>query len=311
MVSWLSHLPGSDLVCPQFNPLWLVLFYGILFLLTLFPSRQLKKIRERLLSPVTGLLLLAGLVVFTWTRVLTRPDGRLHLTLLDEVGTVLIQTPNGDAVLIGGGTSPSSLNQALGEMLPAGKRSLDAVIIGSAARDDLNALMGTLTIYDAGLVVWGVDPEVNQTTAGVYSLLLNKDTLIHPMEAGQVLDLGGEGTLDVRWVGERGAVLWLEWGDFAALLPTGKVEDHWHNVQDAPDVLLLPDGLKAEDVFLWKINMWEPSVVLLPLAKADLPLLGEHDLLELFEGYPLVNTLEHGWVRITSDGKHLWINSEW
>ncbi len=310
MVGWLSLCSGGDFVIPQFHPLWLVVFYAILFLLTLFPTEQRKKIWQKVFSPAAGLLVLAGMVVMTWTRLLSKPDGRLHATLLDAEGTVVIQAPDGGVVLIGGGTSPSNLKQALGELLPVGDRTLEVVIIGSSARDDLNGLLGALTIYDAEMVLWGVDPEVNQTAGGLYVMLLDKNMPIQPMAPGQVLDLGGGARLEVAWVGERGAVFWLEWENFSALIPTGKVEDRWDEVHGAPDLLLLPEGLGAEDIPLWKVNQWAPSVILLPLDETDLPILGEHEWITLFEGYPVLNPIDHGWVRVSSDGNQLWVDTE-
>jgi hypothetical protein len=212
--------------------------------------------------------------------------------------------------LIGGGTSPSNLKQALGELLPVGDRTLEVVIIGSSARDDLNGLLGALIIYDAEMVLWGVDPEVNQTAGGLYAMLLDKNMPIQPMAPGQVLDLGGGARLEVAWVGERGAVFWLEWENFSALIPTGKVEDRWDEVHGAPDLLLLPEGLGAEDIPIWKVNQWAPSVILLPLDETDLPILGEHEWITLFEGYPVVNPIDHGWVRVSSDGNQLWVDTE-
>jgi competence protein ComEC len=310
MVSWISRWPGGDVTIPSFNPLWLIVFYAVLFLLTLFPAEQRKRISQKALSPASGILILAGLTVFIWTRVLSKPDGRLHMTLLDSEGTVLIQAPHGGVVLIGGGPSPSYLKQALGSFLPSGDRTLDAVIVASTARDNLNGLLGALTLYDAEMALWGVDPEANQTTSSVYALLLEEETYIQPLTSGQTLDLGGGSQLEVYWIGEKGAVFWLEWGNFSALIPTGKVEDHWLKVSGAPDLLIMPKDLALEEIPLWQVNRWSPSVVFLPLGESDLPLWGEHEWLTLFEGYPLVSSYEYGWVHINTDGEHLWVNTE-
>ncbi len=310
MVSWLASWPGGDLTFPEFNTLWLVLIYALLFLFTLLPRERLIMLLRKLLSPQIGLLILAALVVFTWNRVLSQPDNKLHLTLLDAEGTVLIQTPGGDQVLIGGGASPSALNQTLGEMLPAGDQSLGAVIVGSVYRDDLSALTGTLTVYKADIVLWGIDPESNQTTAAVYTTLLEQGASIQALMVGQSLDLGDGAHLDMLWVGERGAVLWLEWQNFSALLPTGKVDSSWLEVPETPDAVLLPDGLAAEDQALALIKHWSPAVILLPLAESDLPLQRQPEMLSALEGYPVVCTYEHGWVRLTTDGEMLWVTGD-
>ena len=311
VVTLLARLPGGDLTLPDFNGLWLVGFYGLLFFLTLIPKPQQQLALKKVWTPQLGLLVVTGLVILTWSRVLGAPDGKLHLTLLDEEGTVLIQTPAGNTVLIGGGKRPSTLNQRLGEMLPAGKAEMDILVAGSAYRDDLNALTGSLNDHPAELALWGVDPETNQTTATVYTTLEESGSQIVPMEAGQSLQIDEGIQLDVLWTGERGAVLWLTWDNFSALLPTGKVEDHWLTVPEAPDLVLLPDNLDAEELPLDKINAWQPGVILLPLGEADLPLHGEHPLLALLRGYPVLDTYAHGWIRVSTDGVSLWVNGEY
>lgn len=310
MVTWLGKWPGGDLTLPDFNVRWLILVYALLFIFTLLPREQLKILQRKLLSPQVGLLVLTGLVILTWNYALSLPDGELHLTLLDAEGTILIQTPGGDEVLIGGGTSPSALNQTLGEALTTGDRTLGVVIVGSASRDDLNALTGTLTRFSPDMVFWGIDPETNQTAESVYTILTEQGINIQPLAAGQSLDLGDGARLDTLWVGERGAVLWLQWHNFSALLPTGKVEDNWLDTPEAPDILLLPDGLDAEDLPLSLVNRWSPVVILLPLDESDLSLQGENDLLEILAGYPVLNTYEYGWVRLTTDGEQVWVSGE-
>jgi competence protein ComEC len=310
MVTWLARLPGGDLVLPDFHPLWLVIFYGLLFLLTLFPREQRRTIARKIASPQLGVLVLACLVMFTWNHVLSAPDGLLHVTLLDGEGTVLVQTPNGGSVLIGGGPSPASLNQALGQMLPAGQRQVDAVIVGSTARDDLLGLTGAIKTTPIQFALWGVDPEANQTCRTVYATLKEKGTPIHTLQGGQSLALEDEIFLDVLWAGDRGAVLWLTWGNFKALIPTGKVDAHWSNATSPPDVVFLPDGITPTDLPLEVINRWAPAVIVLPLGATDLPLVGEHPTLDLLQGYPVVNSAEHGWVRVSTDGDQAWVRAE-
>lgn len=311
IVTLLARLPGGDLTLPQFHALWLLIFYGLLFFLTLFPKPQQKTALQKVLKPQWGLLAVAGLVILTWSHALGAPDGALHLTLLDAEGTVLIQTPAGNTLLVGGGKRPSALKQSLGEMLPAGQGALDGLVVGSTYRDDLNALTGSLPEHLPELVLWSVDPEANQTTATVYGTLESLGVDITPMPSGQTLWLDESVRLDVLWTGERGAVLWLAWDNFSALLPTGKVEDHWLTVPADPDVVLLPDNLKVEDLPQDLIAAWQPAVLLLPLDEADLPLHGGHPLQMGLEGYPLVTTVDHGWIRVSTEGETLWVNGEY
>ncbi len=308
MVNWFGRLPVADIILPNFHFLWLVIFYGLLFMFTLMPRDQLNTLSALVFSFQTGLMIMAGAIIFLWRGVLTAPDGHLHLTLLDSQGTVLIQTPAGNSVLVGGGARPSALNQALGQLLPARNRQLDAVIIGSTSRDDLTGLIGVVKKFPFEMALWGVDPNTNQSTIALYSLLAQKGVPITWMESGQSLHLGDGLTLEILWTGPRGALIWLEWEQFNALIPTGKVRDAWQNPPKPPLILFLPRDLKAVDCPLEQINLWGPAVILLPVDEVDLPLIGEHDLFTLLAGYPLVKSFEHGWVRITTDGDHVWVH---
>ncbi|MDY6847451.1 MAG: ComEC/Rec2 family competence protein [Chloroflexota bacterium] len=310
MVTLVSQLPGADLKLPDFNILWLFVFYALLFILTLVPIEKRKSLLRKAFSTNMALLILTGSVVFAWNHALSRPDGKLLLTLLDHEGTILIQTPDGKTVLVGGGPSPSSLNQNLGQMLPPGEKRLDALVVASPARDDINALTGALSVYSPGIVLWGAAPDANQTTATVYGLLKDKGISITSLAAGQVMDLGSNIKMDVLWVGERGAVLCLTWNNFNAYLPTGKIEKSSISLPKAPNVVLLEDDLTTEDISLHKMTGWSPAVILMPLEESDLPLLGEHEILSLLADYPVVTTLDHRWVRVSTDGKNLWVTGE-
>lgn len=310
MVTWLARLPGRELLLPEFHILWLVIFYGFLFFWTLYPSQQRQFILKKTASPQVGLLVMAGMVLFVWNLGLTAPDGLLHMTLLDGQGTVLVQTPSGQSVLIGGGPSPSALNQALGQMLPAGNRQLDVIIVGSTARDDLIGLTGALKIYPIHMALWGVNPEANQTCRTVYALVAEKGTPRLIMESGQTLDLGDDLYINILWSGERGAVLWLTWDNFSAMIPTGKVGEHWHKSPTPPDILVLPNNAASQGLPLEQLTLWAPNVILLPQVSANLPLDGIDPVLEILRDYPVLSTLEHGWVRISTDGQGIWVHAE-
>ena len=310
MVTWMARLPGSHLILPDFHPLWLVVFYGLLFLFTLFPKQKQQSVLKKAVSPQVSLLVMAGLVLFIWNQVLSAPDERLHLTLLDGQGTVLVQSPHGQSVLIGGGPSPSALNQSLGQMLPAGYRHLDVVIVGTTYREDLLGLTGAVKHYPIHMALWGVNPEANQSCRTVYALLAEKGIPRHTMESGQILDLGDNLHIEVLWVGARGAVLWLTWENFSALIPTGRVDEHWLNSPSPPSILYLPNRIHSQIFPIDQITQWQPIVILLPQNPANLPLDGLDPVLELLGDYPILGTHDHGWVRISTDGQQVWVRAE-
>jgi competence protein ComEC len=310
VVSWLGGLPVEEIVLSGFHPLWLLVFYAVLFFLTLIPKERQKVLIKKFQPAYVGLLALTGLTFFVWTQVLNQPDDRLHLTLLDGEGTVLVQSPGGGLVLIGGGSSPSHLKQVLGERLPIIRPKVDWVVAASPAQADLNALLGGIAPDRVERVLWGVDPSTNQTSRGVYLQFQDPSLPIVEMAEGHTLDLGDGILLEVLSLEDKGALLWLAWDNFSALIPAGKVEGAWLKLPGAPDVILLPDDTAVAGLPPSKLNVWAPSAILLPLKDSDRPIQGEQDLIKFLEGYPLLNTLDNGWVKVSTDGSQLWVETE-
>jgi beta-lactamase superfamily II metal-dependent hydrolase len=100
--------------------------------------------------------ILAGVVAagVAWAA-LSRPDGRLHVSVLD-IGSstaVLIRDADGSTALVDGGASQLQLLAALGRVMPPATNHLDMVVITGgeeAAVDGLNGLPGH---YSVGTVV--------------------------------------------------------------------------------------------------------------------------------------------------------------
>jgi hypothetical protein len=83
---------------------------------------------------IGGLMVVLLAVALSW-----RADNRLHVYVLDVDGhPVLVQTPGGKQVLIGGSNSPSGLLSALGKLLPFWDRDIDLLVVPQAGGDQLN-----------------------------------------------------------------------------------------------------------------------------------------------------------------------------
>jgi beta-lactamase superfamily II metal-dependent hydrolase len=103
----------------------------------------------------------------------SRPDGRLHLTVLNTGSStaVLVRSDDGSTVLVDGGASPTLLLAALGRVLPPATTRLDMVVITGgeeAAVDGLNGLPGH---YSVGTVVspGGLNPGGDDVVATLES----------------------------------------------------------------------------------------------------------------------------------------------
>ena len=310
IVTIISRFPGADLRLPKFHFLWLVVFYALLFLITIVPSDKRRSLVNKVFSPGMVLLLITGAVFIVWNYLFTAPDGNLHLTLLDDEGTVVIQTPDGKTILIGGGSSPSGLNQSLGEMLPIGVKNVEALVLTSTAREDINALTGSIDKYALKMVLSGIAPDTNQTTRTIFSKLVDQNVTITPVQTGQRLQIGSGIEMEFLLLEERGAALWLTWGNFSALIPSGKISMSSLHPPFAPDILVLPDNLEVDAFSMEILNQWSPSVILFPLEESDLPFKGQHQVLTLLEDYPVISSLDYSWIRITTDGEKLWVNGD-
>ena len=107
VVEWFAGLPIPQINLGQVSLGLVLVYYGVLLAITFIPQTVSKTVN--LAKPVIPLAVLGLLGLLAWQLVLVRPDGRLHLTLLDVSSDtisgdgLLIRTPGGRYVLINGG----------------------------------------------------------------------------------------------------------------------------------------------------------------------------------------------------------------
>jgi beta-lactamase superfamily II metal-dependent hydrolase len=87
--------------------------------------------------------------------VASRPDGRLHVTVLNTGSStaVLIGTPDGSVVLVDGGGSSARLLTALGRVLPPASTHIDMVVLTGGEQAAINGLSGLPGHFTVGTVV--------------------------------------------------------------------------------------------------------------------------------------------------------------
>jgi competence protein ComEC len=162
---------------------------------------------------------------------LTQPDGKLHVSFLDigQGDAILIQTPNGQDILIDGGPDPQKIALELSERLPFWDRTIDLVVCTQPQADHVTGLVEVLQRYNAERVV---DPGVSYDSA-IYQewvrLIEIKGIEHNVARAGQEIDLGGGVKIEVLnppeslWEGtshdvdNNGVVLRLSWNDVSFL----------------------------------------------------------------------------------------------
>lgn len=171
---------------------------------------------RRLLLPLGCLLLLAGLA---WAQ---RPDGRLHVYVLQTTGdAILIQTPAGRFVLIDGGGDPARLNLLLGRLMPYWRRDLRAALLTGTGSRRISGQVAALARYRPDVAL--APPGLGQAGLASEWRRLTATWPTRTLAPGQRLDLDGA-TLTVlaAEAGDHGgAVLLLRYGATSVLFHSG------------------------------------------------------------------------------------------
>jgi competence protein ComEC len=315
LAEWFAALPVSTINLGQVALPLVYLYFALLFGIT-FAGPSLKKLAPAL-KPSFVLTALGVLVVLTWRIVLSAPDGRLHMTVLDVGGgdAILIQTPAGRNLLMDGGPSVNRLSDAVGRRLPFGQRQLDWLVVAASQDGQLGGLARNLDRFPPAGVLWA-DPSGGASGAGeLRQRLADAEIDITPAQAGQSFDLGNGACLRVLAVGSRGAVLMLEWQGFRALLPVGLDERLLKDLLVDPNLdqvnalLLAGNGAPQLNPPEW-IAKLRPNIVLLSVDAADSKNQPDPATLQSLQGYSLLRTDLNGWIEVSTDGEQMWVEAE-
>jgi competence protein ComEC len=284
---WLGPVARSVMFSRSIEPVWIVLFYMLLAVISLRPLRDALKPH---LKPGLALLTAGVAAVCVWQAVFDRPDGRLHLWVFGKDQTsekaVLIQTPAGRTLLFGSLGSSSTLNSFLGRQLPFGSRTIDAVILPPASANQMTALSSALEQDVISLLLWSGSLDNTQAGAGLQGSIQNQGGIAIEASPGQQLDLGSGAILTLQSADEGTLSARVEWNRFSAILlsntPTGEQEF------DPPPVvwIQLKTGCAPPSSFVY-------------LAVCDTQ--GDTDI-------SAVNRLsfrDHDWVHLSTDGEQL------
>lgn len=217
VVRLLARLPWGSLYAASFGLGGVALYYAV-FIGLAVPGTRAAGLRKRL-TPAVGLVMLALLAVLLWSAALRRPDGRLHLLALDEKGTqaLLVTTPGGSRILIGGGESANTLGSAVGEWLGPLRRRVDALVIPESSTASLAGLPALLERFQAGQVVWAVAAEGTRAVERVDLTAEKGGAPLLDLASGQALQLDEGVTLTRLDKGGESAALLLGYAGLRVL----------------------------------------------------------------------------------------------
>lgn len=214
-------------------------------------------------------LVFTGLAVAGLARsALTTPVGYLRLTAW-QGDTLMIQTPNGNSVLVNGQGIAGLEGDLLGRL---GGQDLSAVLIAPGSADDLS-MLGEIISETSLQAAWWLG-AVEDNSAGRYLQAALVEAGANPviLQAGDTLLLDDEVRLKVLCITEGGAALWLEYEGLSILIP-GRLPRAF---------ISLPNHT--------------PDLVIVTAATAD-----------EWRDFPVLNLAADGWRMVVSNGEQLWL----
>ena len=212
----------------------------------------------RLARPLPiGLGLVAVLLAIS---IASRPDGLLHLTVLDigQGDAILVEAPDGGTMLIDGGPDPELTLRRIGTNLPFFARRIDLLVLSHPHQDHVAGLVDVLDRFRVGAVLHAGIPFGNAAFGRLLTDAANARVAVALLRTGQVLDLGAGTTARVLYPAQADAeaplpegdinngsvVLRLEFGGFSALL-TGDAEAPIESALASRGLLEAVDVLKV------------------------------------------------------------------
>jgi len=322
IVEWFDGLARSSLLFMEVELWHLILGYTLLLGVTFNWDEIKKRIQAlsgslRAIALTTTLMFLFACTIMVWRASATTGDGQLHITFLEagSADAVLIQTPDGQNVLINGGESASKLSDELGRRLPYFSRNLDWLIIASTQEEQLAALPRLVERVPPENVLWSGNVQASFPAQALDKYFAAQSIPVSKAEVGQRLELGDQAWVEVKAVGARGSVLLIQYKNFRALLPIGISEGtldelEFGNAIDKVDVLLLADAGYAPSNPPDLIENVNPQLTVLSVSAGDPNGLPSQDVLDALDGYSLLRTDHSGWIQVITDGEKMRVETE-
>ncbi len=267
---------------------------------------------------VIGAALLSGVgvVVLIGALLVSRPDGLLHVWLLDagDSNAVLVTTPRGAHFLVDGGRYPARLLTALGERLPFTSRTLEVLFLTQPDEAQFAALPAVLDRYAWGAAITNGQPNLGDAFAALQMKLARQPLL--EVQAGytlatddgvrvETLNPPARPTLDAA-LDANALVLRLSYGDVSFLLTSelssaGQLALVKSGGDLRASVLQLPAHGFSRSLERDFVEAVQPQVA---VVQADEP---DPDVLALVGDTPLYRTDQGGTIHLWSDGRSLWV----
>ena len=319
LVEWFGTWPSASIPLGETSLAAVAGYFVVLFGLTLgLRSLRVRWPALRLPAPsaIAGLAALAFGTFFAWRMACDRPDGQLHVTLLDVGGggALLVQTPHGRAVLIDSGPSPVALAEALGRRLPFNNPALDVFVLSGSPSEPCGGLQGLEARFPIAMAILPRDIAAPVCRA-MEARMLTDGTRILRGEAGLALDLSPGARVEFLAARPRGMVLGLSYGKARLLLPLGAdpdlIDSLLHSGQlVSAQVLVLADGGYAAVNPPELFERVQALAAVIGVEADDRRGLPSPEVLAALDGTTVLRTALSGWIALRTDGERLWVEVE-
>jgi competence protein ComEC len=326
VVRLLARLPFADIefhVDPRLVALFFMILIGGALMQATQPTwaqRLSRFIRQRAIASAT---LFGGFatVCLIGAVFVSRPDGKLHLWLLDagHSNAVLMQTPGGAQILIDGGRFPSRLLTSLGDRLPFNDQEIEVLVITQPDENEYAALPALLNRYEVGVVLTNGHPNMSPAFAALQDQLTRH--AVHTVTAGYTLEADDGVTLEVLHpqvqpelsdsLDDQALVLRVRYGELSFLLTSDLSFASQRALLDSgqwplASVLQLPQHGRVRSLNEDFLAAVQPQLVILqsdPTNRLGDP---NPDTLALLGDVPLLRTDQQGTIHLWTDGRELW-----
>jgi competence protein ComEC len=292
IVTWLAGFPGGVVVLGEVSLLTVVGMYLLIFFLA--SKKKDPGILEQR-KPILLLGVMVTAVFLVWNAVLLRPDGQLHIWILDDpnAGVVLVKTPAGKRILINAGERANSLSSELNQHLPVLDRKIDLALLTYPNASTYTAYPTILERFKLQQFLWGEIIPGSKTAQTMLEVLQERQIQTGILTAGQQVDCGDGVVLEKFSLGKTGISFLLTYGDFRLMLLDGVVRSSDRLQMMEGSIVLVRPGLEVDVDEI----PWQPQILI------------HHEYVE--DDVPgQISTQKTGRIEIITDGKQMWMMGE-
>jgi competence protein ComEC len=292
VVTGLAELSGGVLELGEVSIVTVVVLYLFIFY---FARKKKESRKPSLRKPVFISSVMVASVFLVWNAVLLKPDGKLHLWILDDPnqGVVLVQTPNGRRILVNAGESANHLSSELNRHIPMLDRSIDLAIVTQQNSKAYQAFPVILERFRVDQFLWGDAIPSSKTAEEVQKELQFRKVEFGILETGEIVDCGDGVRLEKLLVADDGLSLLLTYGDFRFIWQEETMRSIEGSQRMEGAVVLSRPGLKDS----LEKSTWQPMVLI------------QHEFVN-GEEPGMISTKKEGTIEITTDGEQMWMLGE-